>query len=321
MTGKCIICGNPAADLTDEHVIPDSIGGYYHIYSVCKDCNSKLGDNVDTHLVNHWLIQGKRHLLKIPGKSGNIPNPLVGRGILESGEMVTLVEDVNGIVHPRIIPSKPVITKDENGNILNIQLTLDKADEKNVSKILNTICKRNGIDLSKYKITRDVTDHSIAKPVVTSTQTIDIRKFKLAMIKMAYEFAVDKIPGYFDDCMASQIRDMLRNTDFDSIDNVFFGDGIDSDKNLVNFLKGLIDFREDRHVLILANSPIGFVCFIRIFEVFSGAIKLSDRHYHLNKNLDNHNIVMVAINDLPLKSCTFYSMLDIVNCVYMGKRL
>lgn len=31
-TGHCIICHRDGVDLSDEHVIPDAIGGYYHIY-------------------------------------------------------------------------------------------------------------------------------------------------------------------------------------------------------------------------------------------------------------------------------------------------
>ena len=45
--GYCIICHQDNQELSDEHVIPEAIGGYYHIYNVCKDCNSKLGDHVD----------------------------------------------------------------------------------------------------------------------------------------------------------------------------------------------------------------------------------------------------------------------------------
>ena len=51
--GVCIICRENKDNLSDEHVIPDAIGGYYHIYTVCKECNSKLGQNIDSKLVKH----------------------------------------------------------------------------------------------------------------------------------------------------------------------------------------------------------------------------------------------------------------------------
>lgn len=37
--GHCIICHADGVELTDEHVIPDAIGGYIHCHKVCKDCN------------------------------------------------------------------------------------------------------------------------------------------------------------------------------------------------------------------------------------------------------------------------------------------
>ena len=43
--------------LNDEHVIPDSLGGYYHIYNVCVVCNGNTGSLVDTHLTNHKFAE------------------------------------------------------------------------------------------------------------------------------------------------------------------------------------------------------------------------------------------------------------------------
>lgn len=53
MENRCIICREETDSFSDEHVIPDTLGGYYHIYTVCKDCNSDLGSDVDSKLVNH----------------------------------------------------------------------------------------------------------------------------------------------------------------------------------------------------------------------------------------------------------------------------
>ena len=83
--GYCIICRNDNQDLSDEHVIPEAIGGYYHIYCVCKDCNSKLGKNVDKLLMDHWFIKAARYEKGLKGYSGKIPNPLIGEGILSTG--------------------------------------------------------------------------------------------------------------------------------------------------------------------------------------------------------------------------------------------
>ena len=81
--GYCIICHQDNQELSDEHVIPEAIGGYYHIYNVCKDCNSKLGDHVDNLLLNHWFIKAARHEKGFKGYKGYIPNPLVGEGLYQ----------------------------------------------------------------------------------------------------------------------------------------------------------------------------------------------------------------------------------------------
>ena len=82
---KCIICRKEIGQdiLSDEHVIPDSIGGYYHIYNVCKECNSYLGSEIDSKLVNHYLALFMRYSEGIKGKTGKIPNPFDGTHCLK----------------------------------------------------------------------------------------------------------------------------------------------------------------------------------------------------------------------------------------------
>ena len=54
----CIICWQPQCEFSDEHVIPEALGGYYHIRNVCKKCNSHLGSHVDakTGKSSHFSI-------------------------------------------------------------------------------------------------------------------------------------------------------------------------------------------------------------------------------------------------------------------------
>ena len=42
---KCILClQNPSNSL--EHIIPESIGGRFQLYLLCKGCNSELGSEI-----------------------------------------------------------------------------------------------------------------------------------------------------------------------------------------------------------------------------------------------------------------------------------
>ncbi|WP_109429067.1 HNH endonuclease [Acinetobacter baumannii] len=93
----CIICRNEKVytERSDEHVIPDSLNGYYHIYNVCKSCNSNMGSNVDGVLLNHKITQLYRFSEQIKGKSGNLPNPFKEtRGIKDQPETKIRTDDV-----------------------------------------------------------------------------------------------------------------------------------------------------------------------------------------------------------------------------------
>lgn len=64
----CIICRLEKDNMSDEHVIPDSLGGYYHVHTVCRDCNSLLGTKVDTHLINNKFGELYRSRYNLKGK-------------------------------------------------------------------------------------------------------------------------------------------------------------------------------------------------------------------------------------------------------------
>ena len=132
----CIICRQEKTEFSDEHVIPDSMKGYYHIYTVCKTCNSDLGTKVDSKLVNHKFIEFHRYLLGIKGKSGAIPNPFAGtQTLIDDPEQKVIVEiDEKGQFTPRLLPKIPSISPSDK--IENIKLTLDARDIHLKDKII-----------------------------------------------------------------------------------------------------------------------------------------------------------------------------------------
>ncbi|MGZ3850547.1 MAG: HNH endonuclease [Flavisolibacter sp.] len=133
----CIICRKVKMEFSDEHVIPDSIKGFYHIYSVCKDCNSNLGLNVDSKLVNHKLMEFVRHQQKIRGKKGALPNPFAGDAVLSSHTQqkvrIEMDEDCNFI--PRLLPKIPKLKP----GATNFQFSLDKRDAHLMDAIIDKL--------------------------------------------------------------------------------------------------------------------------------------------------------------------------------------
>lgn len=51
----CIFC-NASENFSEEHIIPESLGGSIVIRNVCRACNSVLGSEVDVELVKHRHI-------------------------------------------------------------------------------------------------------------------------------------------------------------------------------------------------------------------------------------------------------------------------
>lgn len=81
---KCIICGKIESEFekdnfwTEEHIIPDALGGKIKINDCCKKCNSLLGERVDADFINYKVTEMIRCKLKIKGRNG-VPNPIRGQ--------------------------------------------------------------------------------------------------------------------------------------------------------------------------------------------------------------------------------------------------
>jgi hypothetical protein len=277
----CIICREEKNNLTEEHVIPDSIGGYYKIYTVCKTCNEHLGENIDLKLTNHKFIEFHRHLNSIKGKKGSIPNPFSGTHKLSKDieQKVHLIFDNDGKLKPIILPKIPRI----NFNSLSssFEIIVDKKDESKVDEIIDKIAKRNGIKRENI-IIKDKHYHS-EQPEVKMQLKIDVKDFQMGVLKIAYEFAVDSIPAYFDSSDAKNISKILYDNDITALDNrnIFLNDGFNKEK--LKFLESYIEFDSNNHYLFLIDDPNdGLIVIVKIFDTFVSVIRLGASKNYLN---------------------------------------
>ena len=300
--GHCIICHKDNVVLSDEHVIPEAIGGYYHIYNVCKDCNSKLGDHVDKHLLNHWLIKASRHEHKLKGYSNTIPNPLIGDGELPTGEKVRVEEDKDGKLYIHLLPTSPVVSSDGH----QFSIAVDAKDEKLIPKMQEKVYKKNNIDPSKCQIVTKKEIHQIERPMVHMQFAMDLNSYKFGLLKIAYEFAIDKVPGYYDDSIAKLYSEILYQGDVSRLSETFIeGDAI-LNANMQVF-ESMIDYsNRSRHILLLFNLNGKLYCLVKLFDKFSQMIRLSDRAY------GDEGFVMMAINDFSTQECRFLNAEDLI---------
>lgn len=301
----CIICRKEKENFNDEHVIPDSIQGYYHIYSVCVECNSQLGGKIDRALTNHKFIEFQRNLLKIKGKSGTIPNPFSGtHSLKDEPEQKVLLELSDDEFIPRLLPQIPDLKNETL--VENFTITLDKRNEKDIEKILDKLITRNGIDKSKISST---IEYSKTQPIIQIKLQIDLHEFKAGMLKIAYEFAVDSFPDYFEDDHAKVISEILHNSDFENLTKKvqFLGSGFD--ETVLKPFEHLIEFENNNHYLILTSTSLGLICFVNLFNNLSIGIILSKKTTYLKNDfvvgkndITNHTFEKLDINQVFKKT-------------------
>lgn len=276
--GKCIICREENVEMSDEHVFPEAIKGHYHVYNVCKVCNSKMGEHVDTLLTNHFFIQAYRFSHKMKGKKGELPNPFSSVGVLENGEKCRL--DLNdGHLVPFVLPEFSEVNT-ETGNI---SFSIDASQEKEIDKIVEKIVKRNFPNKKPQLNKSERVIQQIENPCITISQKIDISDFKMALLKIAYEFTTDNIPEYFNDAEAVKISNVLHSCDCKRLDEIsFYGNGfyIEDNDIIDNILGDYIDCKkETRHIALLMSFRQSTICFVRIANIFCVGVKMSEQIY------------------------------------------
>lgn len=210
---KCIIC---LQDLEDsfqsiEHIFPESIGGTIVLNDMCKQCNSHIGEHIDSPLVNNWFIESKRLLLKIPGKKGSIPNPLENGTFSSDPDQKVKYRMKNG--KPESVYVVPKISKgkdDQGGDIVSIRL--DKTDEDKISEIIKKLEKRSkkkGTPIKIDKIER--VEERIEQPSIKISLKLDLYDWQPGLIKIAFELVYRKFGiFYLSDPIAQRIIELLR---------------------------------------------------------------------------------------------------------------
>lgn len=136
--------------------------------------------------------------------------------------------------------------------------------------------------------------------------TIDIKNYKIGLLKIAYEFAADKIEGYIDDPIAKLYASILHEGNPDRLDEVFFeGDAINNAS--LNIMESIIDnSNTNRHILLLVNIHDKLYCIVKLFDKFCQMLRMSDSSY------GEDGLVLLAINDFVNHKCDFYSPTELI---------
>lgn len=191
---------------------------------------------------------------------------------------------------------------------------MDETDEGKADSIITRICERNGIDKSKVTVTKNFNQ---SKSEIIISMSADALHFKIGLLKIAYEFAVDKIPQYFHDSKAQLVSKILYEARQDAIavGNFFLGSGLN--KEVLKPFEPFLEFDDDTHYLILLNDKkYGLICYINLFNTFSIGILLSK-----SKNYRIPGDFILGVNNVTTKRFECFSLDDIVRLLYSPMKI
>lgn len=204
---RCILCLRELADEDSslEHVFPEALGGRLTLTELCRGCNSHLGSNVDSRLVNHSYIGWARKSLGLAGKTGRIPNPL-GDGVVVPGDDPMESQTIDdGEPRQRVrwdrdgVYYHPFVEKRDGQKVL----VVDKSEAHLLPQRLAKAKARRGKDLEGA--VREQKGHLLSFDLGFQDDG-----HVVGILKIAYEMAFLALGHtYLDDDMARRLRAVL----------------------------------------------------------------------------------------------------------------
>jgi hypothetical protein len=258
---------------SEEHIFPDALGGLLIIKEVCKDCNDFLGRNVDSHLVNHFLMQLARFTYKLHGKKGKIPNP-IGKGVLKDDPNTEVHYKFNDEGQPESLYIVP--QKEEAPDGKSIKFKVDVSDKEKLVKMVNKTLERKGLPpMTKEEILSKAIYEKNETPTIMMNVEIDLFSYKKAILKIIYEITYYCLgPEYLSDPIGEKIRSYILG---DSIECEGLKGNISLvDKNSLSSKTFRMFASRDSHIAVLINNGRNIYCYVNIFDNFEGVLLVSE---------------------------------------------
>ena len=216
----CIFCNNECQS-TDEHIVPEFLGGTLVIKEVCKDCNSKMGSDFEGPLSRSVIFRLPRHLYGIQGKSMSPINAFPGAGTTDDGTKIRLDSEFKPYIVTKVDENKV-----EGG--VEVNLVVDASDKDRIPQIVEAKIRRTAKNewpdmtsaeadaLVKKALDALPTEYQTQKsqPTIKYSERIDINHLTLLMMKIAYEIAYHHFGSkVLNDVSNNKLRDAICNRD------------------------------------------------------------------------------------------------------------
>lgn len=283
---KCIICTDPHDDknpnkrLTEEHIIPEFIGGKIIVKNVCKDCNSTLGISLEGRLSNNIYFKSYAYANKIKGKKGKLTNPLAG-DYSYNGINFRFGSDFS-LYRLSIINSQQT----EDGDF-KLAVSFDIKDlktiENDIFKTVSRKLKKQGEPIKENKLRDDIrkvieTYESnltvINQPEFQVTFSLDSDQIALLALKIIYEliawlFGEDIVLSVDFDLIRNSLRILKLHPEInytnDDFYKIFRGLILQNPYHKVTHLNYIDDiFKKNKTIVIFNNGT----CSIRLLNLW-----------------------------------------------------
>lgn len=207
-TPFCIICDenfNNIIKPSKEHIIPEALGNKKLVtYCVCEKCNNNLGSNVDSYLTDYILVK------------------IIRKDNLEKDKDLKIFDsamtDDKGNKY-RIADQRleifPNINIDKEKQYIHMKVASLEEGKKIAKRILKNKFRKNAEEIEEIlsdpsRFIKGETQYA-KTGVFEQNAELDLARFKLAVIKIAYEYAVEKLGEiYTTDENAAILRAYLK---------------------------------------------------------------------------------------------------------------
>lgn len=295
MSTICPYTGNPATDMTTEHIFPDALGGSAaYCISASRQANSDLGTKIDAALINSQLIQALRLQHGIRSRSGE-PEWRMRGTLKPSGTEAEITFKANGTVEQRI--RKPVKTyeKDHATLVLGPDETKEFLDQfiagqrKKGRQVL--IAERHK-ELGFYEV--DI--------------SIDLLAIKRAMAKISfaalYEFLGDK---FLSDPLIAEWRKVIASSDREEVTYARIRGAAFLESPLLDVI--MPDLQPHEHAVVIANlQQTGPVCAVTLFgKGFHNMVTIASESSNMGLGVGQGQVVVCNAKSKTIQKLDFFS--------------
>ncbi len=258
MDSICFTCKGTKV-LTDEHVIPQALGGRLKAKLYCKVCNENFGKSIDAEITNQF--GNIATILKIKRERGNV-QPFVVEDI---NRKITLVFD--GKAFRRKDPIVEIESEADGKALKYANITA--RSKKELENRIRDIKRR-------YQVKREIKTFHEVNPGPTDTKyeiTIDNTLIRRAVTKIAYSLLCIKVP-----------KDAVLESAFDEV-REYIKDGKGIDLACANFIhtQFMTDYIRPLHKIHIALNRQRKVAvgYVSLFGTYRFTVLLSTKYISL----------------------------------------